>query len=107
MECYCCGTKIKVGRKVKLRPWYSPNFSLADIDSAAFKAYLEDMTFRWTAVCLHCYRILDSWCGVGEVGAREFNIAGKSRGDKAAVVTEAKWLAFQKKEAAKLGLDLS
>ena len=45
--------------------------------------------------------------GVGsEIDSRTSDLAGASRGDKAAVVDDAKYLKFQRREAAKLGLDL-
>jgi hypothetical protein len=58
-------------------------------------------------VCLPCYDRLDkvSVDGTAEIGAQTFDIAGHSRGDKAAVVTDEKWRAFQQNEARRLGLD--
>lgn len=64
-----------------------------------------EMTFRWAVLCLGCYRRLDNECGAGEIGGRLFNLAGSSRGDKAAVLNEAKYQARQRQEAAKLGLE--
>jgi hypothetical protein len=42
--------------------------------------------------------------GMAEIGDKTFNIAGQSRGDKAAALDEAKYRAWQEKEARKLGL---
>jgi hypothetical protein len=74
--------------------------------SGAYHSYREDMTFRWAVICHRCYRTLDNEVGVAEIGARAFNLAGASRGDKAAVIDDAKWLAFRRKEAARMGLDI-
>jgi hypothetical protein len=64
------------------------------------------MTYRWAIICQGCYLTLDNDCGRAAVGDKEWNLAGRSRGDKAAVVNEAKYLAFLRREAAKLGVEL-
>jgi hypothetical protein len=92
-----------LARKVKLRPWREYHPGAGGLRSAAYTSYQEDMTFRWGFVCLACYRRLDNEIGVGEVGSRFFNLAGASRGDQAAVVNEAKYHAFQRREAANMG----
>ncbi len=56
-------------------------------------------------MCLACYRTLDNHNGNAEIGAKAFNIAGASRGDKAAIIDETKYEKWQKRERAKLGLD--
>ena len=106
MHCYCCDAVIALARKVKLRPWRE-DFPWAEgPQSAAYLAYCEEMTFRWAIICLGCYRRLDNEFGVGEVAGRYFGLAGASRRDRAAVVNEAKYQAFQRREAAKLGLTI-
>jgi hypothetical protein len=49
---------------------------------------------------------LDNWSGRAAVGGREFNLAGASRFDKAAVVDDRKWETFRRREAARIGVDL-
>jgi hypothetical protein len=105
MRCYCCDAEVQLGRKVKLRVWREFEPGQDGLDSTAYLAYAEEMTFRWAFVCLACYRTLDNEIGVGEVGAHLFNLAGQSRSDRAAVVAGAKYRAFQRREAAKLGLE--
>jgi hypothetical protein len=96
---------MALARKVKLRAW-RPDFAPAGPDSAAYLSYREDTTDRWAVVCQACYGCLDNAIGLGVIGDRGFNLAGASRGDKAAVINEAKYQAFQQREARKLGLDL-
>jgi hypothetical protein len=56
---------------------YDP--SKGGADSMAYQSYTENMTFRWAFICNACYR-------------------------KATTVDEAKYAAFQRKEAEKLGM---
>jgi len=112
MQCYCCEAPIKLAKKVKIRRVreLSPE-AIADpakaVASGAYTAYREEMTYRWAVICLACYRILDNEVGMGEVPGRGiFGLAGASRVDKARVMNEAQYRAFQRKEAAKLGIDL-
>lgn len=110
MECYCCGKEIKIARKVKLRKWrdLSPDILIYGPDSPQYMAFKEEMTYRWAVICNACYRILDNYSGRAEIpGHGLFNLAGKSRGDQATTIDEAKYRAFQRKEAKKLGIDLS
>jgi hypothetical protein len=112
MRCYCCDSEISLARKVKLRRLTDWDPSTTDVmawteaDWNAYHVYKEQWTYRWAFICHVYYRLLDNDCGAAEIGARVFNIAGVSRHDKAAVINEAKYLAFQKREAQKLGLDL-
>ena len=97
---------MALARKVKLRVWRDYDADQGGPDSAAYQAYKEEMTFRWAVICLSCYARLNNDFGAAEINGREFGLAGSSRGDKAAVVNEAQYRAFQRREAAKLGLDL-
>jgi len=112
MRCYCCDAEISLARKVKLRrliDWEPSTTDVSDwteTDWKAYRVYKEQLTYRWAFVCHVCYRLLDNNCGAAEIGARVFNIAGASRHDKAAVINEAKYQAFQKREAGKLGQSL-
>src|SRR5438309_4864180 len=106
MRCYCCTTDVALARKVKLRPWRDDCPAAGGPNSAAYLSYLEDMTYRWAIICQACYAQLDNATGLAVVGERAFNLAGASRGDKAAVIDEAKYHAFQQRQAALLGLDL-
>jgi hypothetical protein len=106
MRCYCCDRKIALARKVKLRPFRDFDPRQGGPNSAAYQSYLKDLTFRWAFVCQVCYAILDNRTGAAEIETRVFNIAGVSRGDKAPVVDEAKYQAFQRREAGKMGLEI-
>jgi hypothetical protein len=88
MHCYCCDAEITLARKVKLRPWLTPDGPPGPPDSAAYHSYVQEMTYRWAFICQACYRTLDNGMGMAEVGGRKFNLAGVSRGDKATAVDE-------------------
>jgi hypothetical protein len=106
MRCYCCKQEIAVARKVKLRPWRDFHPSQGGPDSVAYQSYCDEMTFRWAFICNACYRRLDNGSGRAEIlGHGEFNLAGASRGDKAAVVNEAMYRQFQRREAERMGLE--
>ncbi len=105
MHCDGCDSEIALARKVKLRPWRQ-DCPARGPNSAAYLSYVEDLTFRWAVVCQACYGRLDNAIGVAVVGDRAFNLAGASRGDKAAVLNDAKYQALQRRQAAQLGLDL-
>lgn len=107
MDCDCCDRQLSSARKVELRPWgrdYDP--SHGGPESPAYKSYVEEMTFRWAVICQACYSILDNYTGRAAIGGNLFNLAGASRGDRAATIDEAKYLRFRRQEAAKLGIDL-
>jgi hypothetical protein len=106
MRCYCCNAAVSLARKVKLRPWREFDPRLGGPDSAAYQVYREEMTYRWAVVCHACYRLLDDEDGRAEIGARTHNLASASRGDRAAVINEEQYQAWQRKEANKLGLDI-
>jgi hypothetical protein len=104
MRCYCCDKEIALARKVKLRPFRTYHPQQGAFDSTAYDSYREDMTYRWAFICQPCYATLDNQTGLAEVGGHWFNLAGASRGDKAATVDEAKYQKFQRREAEKMGL---
>jgi hypothetical protein len=104
MRCHCCSRQVPLGRKVKLRPFVDLVFFSDLPDPFSYHAYVENMTFRWSFVCFACYRIIDSFDGTGQIDGKIWNLAGRSRGDRAAVVDEARWRAFERREADKLGL---
>src|SRR3954466_3475196 len=106
MECYCCGTAIPTGRKVKIRPWRHIDRDVALTNTAAYMAYVEELTYRWSVICQACYSTLDNEIGLAEISGRLFNIAGASRGDKATTIDEAKYHKFRRLEAEKLGIVL-
>jgi hypothetical protein len=106
MHCYCCDQAIALARKVRLRCVDRIEQISAEADEATRLAYVEELTFRWAVVCLACYRRLDNEVGGEEIGGHTFNLAGASRGDKAAIIDAVKYQAFQQREAAKLGLSL-
>lgn len=104
MRCYCCDAEMRLARKVKLRPWREMQGPPAGADDPAYAFYCKEMTYRWAFICLPCYRALDNEMGLAEIGRQQFNLAGASRGDKAPLVDEAKYHAFQRKEAERMGL---
>lgn len=105
MKCYCCDREMTLARKVKLRPWRAHDPRSGGHDSPAYQSFREEMTFRWAVICQACYSILDNIGGLAEIGRDTFNLAGSSRGDRAATIDEGQYRKFRVKEAAKLGLD--
>jgi hypothetical protein len=106
VRCYCCDRDVPVARKAKIRPWLDTDLShTTGPDDPAYIQYREQMTYRWAVVCNACYRILDNRSGLDEINGKLWNIAGASRGDKAAVLDERKYAVWQRREAQKLGLD--
>ena len=97
---------MTTARKVKIRPWREFDPSSGGPDSAAYKSYIEEMTYRWSVICQRCYSTLDNYSGLAEVAGKLFNIAGASRADKAAIIDEVKYRKFQRREAEKIGLSL-
>jgi hypothetical protein len=106
MECFCCGAEIDTARKVKVRHFLGYDPRNGGPDSAAYKSYKEEVTYRWSVICHLCYSTLDNLTGLAEIAGRNFTLAAASRGGKATTVDEAKYRAFRRKEAAKLGIDL-
>lgn len=106
MHCFCCGGEISDARKVKIRrmrdfgPW------IGGPEAAAYMSYVEESTYRWGVVCHDCYYTLDNESGGATIAEQFFTIAGSSRGDKARTLTEAQYRKWQRREAAKLGVDL-
>ena len=105
MRCFCCDEDIALARKVKLRPWrdfdIGPN---GTFDPAGYAFYKKEMTYRWAFICLSCYVTLDNESGLAVTGTGPFNLAGCSRGGKAPVVDESEYQAFQRRQAARMGL---
>lgn len=104
MRCYCCTAEVNTVRKVRLRPWRDDPGPEGGPDAPAHRFYRREMTYRWAVVCLICYRTLDNATGLAEIGGKLWNIAGASRRDQAAALDEAKYTAWQEREARKLGL---
>jgi hypothetical protein len=88
----------------------NPAMPLSDIirpespDDPAFKAYVQDTTYRPAFVCPGCYHALDSVDGLAEIGGKTYNIAGKSRGGKAPVYDDEKRRAAERRQADRDGL---
>ena len=113
MHCFCCNSKIEIARKAKVRRCveYTPTRTevgdwseFTPQELAAYTAYREQMTYRWAVICHPCYRRVDNDRGAAQIGNAYFNIAGVSRRDKATVMDERKYRAWQEREARKLGL---
>jgi hypothetical protein len=60
MNCFCCGREVAIARKVKIRRWCSYEEWRGGPESAAYKAYEEQMTHRWGGVCPGCYMTLET-----------------------------------------------
>jgi hypothetical protein len=103
VRCYGCDGEIGLARKVKLRPWREMAVPPAGPDHAAYNFCVKEMTYRWAFLCLACYRTLDNEMGLAQIGGKTLNLAGASRGDKAPLVDEAKYQAFQRKQAERMG----
>src|SRR6266540_3811576 len=106
MQCFCCRREVNLVRKAKVRhaPGYDP--ARGGPESAAYQSYVEELTYRWAVVCPGCYARLDSPSGTATIAGKFFTMAGQSRGGRAATMTEEKYRAWQRREAAKLGVDL-
>jgi hypothetical protein len=64
----------------------------------------EGRPFRYAIVCLACYEQFEAEVGGCDSAARAVNRAALARGMKGTWITAAKFQAFQKHQAAKLGL---
>lgn len=108
MQCYCCRQEILSARQVKLRGFRRFfDACLGGPDSVEYLAYREEMTFRWAFICELCYQILDNFSGAAEIPGRGmFNLAGLSRYGKARIVDEEQYQRFQRRQAARMGLQL-
>jgi hypothetical protein len=108
MKCYCCGQDTPLAHHVKLRgdPQTLPAGGFKSPDDPAYLALRENLTFRSAFVCPGCYAVLDSEDGIGEIAGRTYGLAGRSRGGRAAVYNEAKYLAYQRRLAGEMGIDL-
>ena len=125
MRCQTCQRDVRLVRSVMLRRhgdddfrrlfarFPNPNIlrsnEVAEFDRL-YSQYERNTQFRRTFICECCYRAFDTHSGVGVIevnGQRQaFNLAGASRGDKAAIYDEAKYKRFQQKKAAEMGLFL-
>ena len=107
MRCFCCNRELTSARKVKIRLWVDFDPTQGGPESPAYQAYKEAITYRWSVICQGCYSTIDGTvAGFAKIGGKRFNLAGASRGDKATTINEEQYRKFQRKEAAKLGLDL-
>jgi hypothetical protein len=93
-----------LARKVKLRVIPQIDGPPGEPDSAAYLSYVEQMTYRWAFICQACYTLMDNDVGAADMRGRLFNIASRSRLDRAPSVDQVGYDAFQSIEAAKLGL---
>lgn len=69
------------------------------------------MTFTRAFICEECYKTIDGDPGglveiIGDEGPKLFNLAGQSRGDRAAIYDCQKWESFQRHKAEQLGIQL-
>jgi hypothetical protein len=79
-------------------------------ESPQYQQFRKCMQFRTAFVCLDCYRTLDNCYGIAAIPLdgkfRLYGLAGTSRRDKATVYNYAKWLAYQNRMAAKMGISV-
>lgn len=107
MDCFCCKSIIEIARKVKVRRLIKFDPKRGGSGSPHYMAYIEETTYCWSVICNPCYILLDSPDGTCVIDEKRFNIAGSSRFDRARTIRTDEYVKWQKKEAAKLGLDLS
>ena len=126
MQCYTCHREVSLLRSVLLRHHTDDTFrplharfphptALVGDEEAEFQrlwAHCElNSQFRRTFICERCYKALDTFYGVGTIevdGERQaFNLAGRSRAGNAAVYDQARWLRYQRKVAAEMGVSLT
>src|SRR4051812_38230145 len=108
MKCHCCDRELPLLRHVQLRggPTAVPPGGFRAPDDPAYIRYREEHTYRSAFVCPACYDVLDSVTGMGEIGGRVYNIAGRSRGRKAPLYNQVKYDAFMRRKAREMGIDL-
>ncbi len=126
MSCEACGKEMTIARSVRLRSNPEPEFeqivdrfpdpndmpdSRREELDRVYLQYLRNAEYRRAFICPACYRAIDTHVGAGivvvEGAEKRFHISGDSRRDRAAVYDYDKWLRYQQREAAKLGIDLS
>jgi hypothetical protein len=103
MTCGCGDRDTPLARRVQLRGDVRP-VPLAGFASPDDPAYRENTAFRPAFVCPACCAVLDRGDGTGAIGGRVYGLDGRSRGDAAAVYDEARYQAYQRTRAARLGI---
>jgi hypothetical protein len=81
-----------------------PAAAVRSPESPAYHAYRENSIFRPAFVCPPCYAELDNPDGLGEIGGRVYNVTGRCRGGRAPLYDGDQYRAYQRREAARLGL---
>lgn len=104
MNCHCCRQDFASARRVNIRG------DVAAVPAAfgspgdpAYIAYREASTFRPAFVCEDCYRTLDNAVGAGEINGQVYGIDGRSRGGRAALYDERRYLAYMGRQASRGG----
>lgn len=105
MRCHCCNAEVTSARQAKVRPWHEGARPPGWLHGRVRRFDPRGLTYRWAAVCLACYAVLDG-AGCGEIGGRGFMLAEQSRGDRAPVVSEAEYREFQRNAAGMCGADV-
>jgi hypothetical protein len=117
MQCHTCGSEVPLVRSVLIRQWlpeyreWGRSIPPPHPESAAYIQYQKNMEYRRGFICEKCYKKLDADpVGnaeiIGDGGPKEFNLAGKSRGDQAAIYDCPKWERFQRRAAEAMGITL-
>jgi hypothetical protein len=106
MQCFCCDRELTSARKAKVRQLFDNGPVVDGKDSAAYKAYREATAYRWRVVCQACFSTLDNYAGNDWIDGRWFSMESVSRSDKATTIDEIRYRAWQRREAAKPGIEL-
>lgn len=119
IPCHCCLATAPLARSVMIRgdvlraaeeipeKWKDNKYlaSMPAEEAARFDRFMEQYRrngeYRRAFICNPCYSRLDNDVGMAEImtplGPQTFNLAGASRGGKAAVYTAKKWSRFQER----------
>jgi hypothetical protein len=106
MECFCRRREVHLVRKAKVRRAVSDDPNRGGPESAAYRSYVEQLTYRWAILCPACYTRLDGFDGAATIGGNFSTVVGPSHGDRAAALNET-CHAGQRREVARRGLDLN
>ncbi len=131
VSCHTCGDDVAVVRsvRIKLVPGHRlinvilapgvvskevidlASFDWTGPDDPAYLQFRKNAATRRSFICEKCYRALNTLDGVAEISRdgklHLWSMSVPSRDGKAAVYNKRKWLAYQKRIANKLGIDLS
>jgi hypothetical protein len=77
----------------------------------AYTQYERNAKYRRAFICERCYKLLDTYSGVGVVTAdgqsQSYGLSGRCRRGKAAVYDYGKWMRYQRERGAQIGIDVA